>query len=374
MKKPAASADCFFVFGTDEGSASAYARELVGRLVPPDRQAFGLELIDGDRPDQALASLNRCIEALQTVGFLGGEKVVWLRSAGFLGPEPGKSDEVKARIGDLSALIRKGLAPGQKLVISAGKVDGRSAFLNVCKEHAEISEFKLAEKSYEVQNEAARMIGDALEKTGIKMTGEAMDAFIARTGNDVRQIANEVEKLALFLGGRGAAGPDDVRAIVSQSREAVVWDFADAVFRNELPAALRILGRLLVQKEQPIGLLVGLERRVNQLIVLRTALDRKWARIDQQGRRADVSWNLTPEAEQMLGALGREDPRAQHPYRLSLLARQAGQFPIARLLKARDLVIKARLQMVSTGVSQQTILELLVMRLIGGGPVSRSGR
>ncbi len=78
----------YAVVGSDE-SAVKTAAERAGalQLAPADAGDFGVETIDGcaDNADQAATRIRSTIEALQTLPFFGGGKLVWLKNANFLG-------------------------------------------------------------------------------------------------------------------------------------------------------------------------------------------------------------------------------------------------------------------------------------------------
>ena len=75
------------VVGSDESEVKRAAAELAAKLTPPDAGDFGIETIDGcaDNAEQAASRIRSAIEALQTLPFFGGAKLVWLKNANFLG-------------------------------------------------------------------------------------------------------------------------------------------------------------------------------------------------------------------------------------------------------------------------------------------------
>ena len=83
--KPAA-AKIYAVVGSDDVEVKHIAAELAEKLKPAEAGDFGLEIIDGaaDNSDQAAARIRSTIEALRTLPFFGGAKVVWLKNANFL--------------------------------------------------------------------------------------------------------------------------------------------------------------------------------------------------------------------------------------------------------------------------------------------------
>lgn len=75
------------VFGTDEGRVAEEALALFNELKPADGDEFANDVVEGvaDDAEGAFQICARVVEAVQTVGFFGGAKVVWLKGASFLG-------------------------------------------------------------------------------------------------------------------------------------------------------------------------------------------------------------------------------------------------------------------------------------------------
>jgi DNA polymerase-3 subunit delta len=302
---------------------------------------------------------------VRTRGFLGGGKVVWLRDANFLGTtEPGGTELAIEAVGRLTELIKSGLPEGQVLVISALKVDGRSSFYKACQADGEMHPFKTPEKAGELEQKARASAEQALGAEGLTADGDVVEAFLAKTGTDTRQIVQEAAKLATYLGDRRRATADDVEGVVSPSREALGWDLADAVGRRDLPLALRALRQLLFQGESAVGLVVTLEYRMRELLLYRECLDRRWLVLSVRGAWKEASWRDAPESEAFFSALPR-DPRKVHPYRCRLLAEQAALHTAEELGAALKQTIAAHESLVSESAPDRLTLEFLLLKLLG---------
>ena len=81
------TAQIYAVVGSDEVAVKNAANELAIELAPAGAGDFGVETIDGcaDNADQAAGRIRSTVEALQTLPFFGGGKLVWLKNANFLG-------------------------------------------------------------------------------------------------------------------------------------------------------------------------------------------------------------------------------------------------------------------------------------------------
>ena len=351
-------------FGEDEYPATEAARRLNHTLLPEAEQALGLEILDGRAggEDEAVVILDRCRMALQTVGLFGGKKVVWLRDTTLLmDGMAGRPEAVKAKLKDLHELIDKKLPPGHSFVITAPKVDKRSSFYKACAEIGEVREFTMPEKTAAAEKQARERAQEEFRAAEVTLGEEALELFLQRVGTDSRQIVNEVAKLTAYLGDRRQARPEDIRMIVSASRNVLAWDLADAFGQRDLAAALKHVRQLLFQKESPVRLIITIEGRLRDLLLYREALDKAWLKI----KGTWTEWSvLPPEAEKIFTEAMERDPRKTHPFRAGLLAKQATNYSPRELQRAQRLVLTASERLVSGGMSQQLVLELLLMRVM----------
>lgn len=362
------SNELHLVHGADEYRVSTRAREIVDRLAPPD-DVMAREVIDGDAAsgEAVAAAVAGCIEALQTSGLFAAEKVVWLRGVLFVGTGPvAKSEAARDAVARLTEVIKAGLPPGQSLVISANGVDKRSAFFKACKTGGELHEFARAAKARLAEADAAKFAKAQFAAAGLQVGRDVLRRFLDRVGLDSRQIVSEIAKLAAYAGTRTSVRAADIEAITSLSREAVGWDLADAFGARDLPRALRVLRRLMAERQPAFMLIRGLENRVAQLQLLREAINRRWLRSRGGGRGKQAVWgNLPPEVETVLAHdLGR-DPRKEHPYRLLLLAEQAARFKVRELEACRRALVQAHADLTSSRKPDEMVMELLLVRMLG---------
>lgn len=361
----------YLLFGNDEYLVSTNARKLVDHLCPPAEQAFGLEVIEGQ--DTALvgaaeAAIQACRQALQTVGFFGGAKTVWFRDVVFFDQARVRDAEaVQAALDPLIASLRAGLGDGVCLVVSARGMDKRSRFYRACKEAGQILEYALPEKTYQLEAHARETAASLFSAQGMEIHPAVLDQFVAKVGADTRQLANEVEKLAVYAGDRRKVDADDIRAVVSASREASSWDLQDALGYRDAAEAFRLVGQLLFQGVTPLAIVNQLEGRFRELMVLRNCLDRDWCRLEQRGRSQQLTWSVDEEAGRVLSALAR-DPRDIHPWRAGQLAAQAKKYQRKEILRIQELLAATHDRLVRSSLPPRLTLELALVRVFAGAP------
>ncbi|MBI2441980.1 MAG: DNA polymerase III subunit delta [Lentisphaerae bacterium] len=363
------SAQVSLLIGENQFSVQAAARERINRFLPIPDQALGLEIIDAqaDKIEQALACLRRCLEAVRTVGLLSGRKAVWLRGADSLGqPKISGNKDVQELLRVLAETIAGGMTADQLLIITALKIDRRSSFYKACERSAEIVEFDLGEKPWEKDREALSFAGKTFAEAGLQIGAETLHAFVLRVGTDTMQIAQEISKLATYLGERHVVQADDIAAITSACRELVFWQLEDAIVQRDIGRALTVLRQLLAQREKPIFLMICLEGQFRNLLIGREALDNHWIRAQQPGKEyLGLLKNSLPAAldKQLDQALASEKGAPMHPFRAGKLAVQAREFSRREIEERRAWILAARRQMVSSAVPEELILEYLILKL-----------
>ncbi|MEI6212373.1 MAG: hypothetical protein WCR06_12200 [bacterium] len=358
------------VCGSDDYLVEQKARALVDAGVPVADRALGLEVLDGrvETADAARAVIAKCIEAIQTPGFFGSGKLVWLKNATFLNPQvrPGDNEEVKTRLAELTARIKAGLPEGQRLLITPVSIARNTAFFKACAAAGEISDFGSGEKAWEQEKLARERLVGRLQEINLRMSEDVRERFLQRTGTSMRLIVNELEKLRLHLGSAtNQVKAEDVDSIVSVGREAMAWDLTDAVGDRDAVRLMHSLRRLQAQEESPIGLVAMIESRVRDLIVLRYAMDQRWleARETEHGPFCKWKENLPEAADQLLGALP-HDPRRVVAFIQRKIAIQATRYTLIELRRARHALLELREKLVSSSAPPEILVETTLLRLV----------
>src|SRR5438270_3262165 len=198
-KAKTAAAKVYAVVGSDDVEVKHTAAELAEKLQPAEAGDFGLETIDGaaDNADQAAARIRSTIEALRTLPFFGGEKVVWLKNANFLGDDQkARAAAVQAALEELAETINAGLGPEITFLLSAIEVDRRRSFYKSLAKRAELQVFeKLDSSRGGWEEEATQMDQARAKKRKLQFDDDALDVCLPRTGRDRRETDAETENV-----------------------------------------------------------------------------------------------------------------------------------------------------------------------------------
>jgi DNA polymerase-3 subunit delta len=355
------------ICGDDEYLVESSARTRISQILPDSADALGLEIVDGRKNtgEEVENSVNQCIEAVQTQGFFGAEKVVWLRDANFLtgGERVADYAASKDAVAKLTECLKNGLPEGQTLIITAGKVLRSSVFFKTCLKNGEVEDFGNNLKARELEQRAAEFVAERAKESGLKMDSGIRNAFIQRVGFDTRTLVQEIEKLRLYVGEAKQVHLEDLHEITSVGNEAEAWDLIDAVGERNAGGVLATLRRMSGQKGVGIRLAAMLDKSVRELLVLREAYDRKW--ISYTNRQASwVAHDLTQEESAILSALP-FNPRTLPGWMLRKKMAHAVNYTLRELRVARFRILELREKLVSTGLPEMFLLEMALMRIVG---------
>lgn len=363
------------VVGSDESEVKRTAAELAAKLTPPDAGDFGLEIIDGcaDNAEQAASRIRATIEALQTLPFFGGGKLVWLKNVNFLGDNvTGRAASVQDALEELSAVVDAGLGNDVTFLVSATEVDKRRSFYKSLGKRAAMQVIDRLDASRSGwEEEATELVRGRIKKRKLEFEDEALDLFVLLTGGDTRQIDNELEKIDLYVGEKRLVRAADVRELVPLSRSGVIFELGNALAARDLERALRLVRRLLDQGESAIGLLlVAVLPTVRNLLLAKDLMEQH--RIPRPSAPYSFISALNRLPATATEHLPRKKDGSLNAYGLGIAAQYAHRFQTEQLISALEACLQANVQLVSTQRDHELILTEVIVKLLGSNNVGGS--
>ena len=326
------------------------------------------EVIDGTvrNASEALEALAKLIEAVQTLPFFGGAKVVWLRAANFLGDErTASSRDVTDRLNGLAKDWETFDWQGVQVLISAGKVDKRKGFFKSVKKIASIEDLSVADK--ERGSKAGLIVRQRLTELGKKITSHIADELILLAGSSLQQLHTEADKLAAYVGERDEVTRQDVHEIATRTKQAQAFALGDALGERNLPKLLRVLDEelwvvKLDAKKSPIMLLYGLISKVRTMIFLKELTRLKWIRPD--GGYPQFKSQLEAIPDERMPDDRKFNPKAMHPYMLFNALGHARRYSEEELTRAMDILLRCNRQLVSSSTDDTLLLQQALVQII----------
>ncbi len=225
--------------------------------------------------------------ACETVPFLAEKRLVIVEGL-FERFEPkGKPGKKKSgrqnnKLEEHQAIIEaiKKLPPFTELVIIGGRVNGRNPLLQELMPLFKVKTFPMLKPNQLGQWIEQRL---ASQGKGGRISPKAVALIVRLVGNDLWTLANEIDKLVSFTGGRPIEEAD-VRAVVSDAQDASVFNMVDAILELRVGAAQELLQQLFRQGMAPAQILVMLSRQVRIIFQVKEMRERGMARGEIQNK------------------------------------------------------------------------------------------
>jgi len=355
------------VVGSDESEVKRLAAELAAKLAPADAGEFGIEVIDGcaDNVDQAVSRIRSAIEALQTLPFFGGGKLVWFKNANCLADSViGRSAAVQGALEELADVFEAGLGQDVTLLISATETDKRRSFYKTLSKRAEVQVIDRLDSSRAGwEEEATEIVRRKAKAAKLQFDDDALDLFVLLTGGDTRQIDNELEKIDLHQDRDRSVSVETVRELVPLSRAGVIFELGNALAACDLERALMLVKRLLDQGESAIGiLLVAILPTVRNLLLAKDLMERH--RLPRPHAPFSFISALNRLPAEATEHLPRKKDGTINGYALGLAAQHAHRFQTKKLIAGLEACLEANVRIVSSQLDHELILTEIVVKLL----------
>ena len=330
---------------------------------------FGADIIDGqvENTDQAAQRVYQAIEAIQTFGFFGGEKLVWLKNVNFLAEDrtSGAQATIEA-VEKLTELLDAGMPDGTRFLLSAGAVDKRRTFYKKLGKFAEVLVFDKLDNTKSGWEEAASlMVRTKARERGLQFDVESLDLFTLFTGGDRRTIDGELDKLDLFLGPeRRAVTEADVRLNTPLSREGIIFELGNALATRQLQRTLELLRQLLFQGESAIGILLATIIPTIRNLLLVSDLMARHKNLKAPSQAFFFGKDLERLGDAAIAHLPRTKEGKLNAFPLGLAAQHARRYKLPELQSALRACLEANVALVSSGTEGEVVLSQLLVRII----------
>lgn len=150
------------------------------------------------------------------------------------------------------------------IVLVDEELPANSPLLKAAQEHGQVLQSTLPKGAG-----LEKWIKQRVQGIGSKITGEAVTLLADFSGNQLRLLANELDKLATYVGAGGTIEASHVRLLSPQVQEARIFDLTDALAQRNRTQALNLLHELLADGQHPLALLPTITSQVRSLLLVK---------------------------------------------------------------------------------------------------------
>jgi len=204
------------------------------------------------------------------------------------------------------------------------------------------------------EGDAIRWVVATGAAQGVKVNPDAARELVDALGGDMMMVANELEKLFLFVGARKLVTLGDVEVMVLAAKQRSLYELTDAISAKDRVRALEVLQAILSTgegEEAAIGHLYMLAKTFRQMLVIS----------ERNVRDSRALWQVLWQGFRV------------PPFAADDLIKQARRYRSRReLTRALRLIARADLGLRSNPPSKRLVLENLVLSLTLDAAVSPS--
>lgn len=198
-------------------------------------------------------------------------------------------------------------------------------------------------------------ITERLRTAGKSLDAQAREVMLLRAGDDLRGIAQELEKLLLYVGDQTSVRAADVAAIVSDHAADWIFDLTKSISERDAVGALARLGRLMTQGEHPLKLLGSITAELRRLLAARQLLEN-----ELRGRwRPGMSFAQFQQTVTKLAI----PMQTRNPYADYMLFQRADKLTFGALRRYMTEICAADFRLKSSGGHPRLIMERLILNL-----------
>ena len=211
-------------------------------------------------------------------------------------------------------------------------LDANNALLKAASQHGQVIQSTLP-KGAAIET----WVKKRAQSIGVSISPDAAALLANLVGNQLRLLANELDKLATYVGDGATITADDVRKLSAHVQEARIFDLTDALAQRNRTQALNILHDLLADGEPPLKLISTITSQVRSLLLVKE--------LAQQGMRA----------AQIASTIG------VAPFVADKALRQVGRFTPSQLEGAYRQLLATDAALKRSRMTPEVALDLLVV-------------
>ncbi len=217
------------------------------------------------------ASIDGIEEAIFAGSLFASERLVIVRNGQVL---------KKAEIERLSTAMHAEDVPSDVLVVAVSE-RAPTALSDALKDVAKVERMARPRRG-----ELVNWVNKRLQRSGVKAARDAGPALVEALGENLRDIAQAIEQLALRAGQGGTIQAKDVFEHFRPQAEQPIWVLFDAIVKHDGEKAFETLRRQLAAGDEPLPMLGAIVSQIRGIIRTKSVIEQEPGITDRDVSRA----------------------------------------------------------------------------------------
>lgn len=279
-----------------------------------------------------------------------------------------KEGKVAEEADHLTAILKSGLPEGNHLILTANTVDKRKKLFRIISETGRVLYFpqvKIETRKRQILMDKSR---DILTKAGKTMSPGAWTVIGRKTGFEVANSVEAIEKLVTYVGEKLIIEEADVEEVIGKTKEDTIFDLTDALSEKNLNRGLAALKDLFEQGINELQILSMVAREIRFLLQAGLLISSgKLTSFDSKMDYRRFQNTVYPVIQAWAGGAGKKESGGeflrQHPYVMYNALKNAHRFTFDVMVGYLDDLVDMDIAFKSTARDPKFALERFLMKV-----------
>ncbi|MBI4908581.1 MAG: DNA polymerase III subunit delta [Acidobacteria bacterium] len=216
-------------------------KQMVEKFLPEELREEGYVRFDLDE-----VSVRDVIDDASSFSLFTPKRLLWVSGAEGAIPRGGTINDDDPGVAALAAYA-KNPTPDVIVVFDCHRFsfdgDDKTKMERLRKYYAAIP--NVVEFTMYSDDEARKLAADLAKRSGLNIPPAVLESLVESLGADATRLANEIEKLALFTGGKRAVTEEDIASLTPDARATTIFALVNALGRRDRAGSLDLLETLV---------------------------------------------------------------------------------------------------------------------------------
>ena len=248
----------YLLFGEEDYLIKQYKERLCRAILPED-DGMNYAVFEGKEID-----IREVTALADTMPFFAERRLILIENSGLFKSGGAELAEYLKEIPDTTSML-----------FVEKEIDKRGKLYKAVQAKGRVSELK-------IQKEAIlqKWIASCVKKEKKKISEQTILYILNKTGTNMQNISNELEKLFCYTLDRDVITAQDVDAVCVTQPENRIFELIDAVALKQQDKAMELYGELLAMKEPPMRILFMLTKQYRSLYQVKELASRGYGKND----------------------------------------------------------------------------------------------
>ena len=223
----------YLLYGSESGPIRQTVQAIRKAVLESGMEAFNHERWNG----RELEGIGPVLDACAQLPVMAKLRLVELAEPDLVGK--GRAEVAKASADALVEYL-KAPNPTTVLVLTSSGLDGRSRFVTAAKKTGVVHKFEPLRRD----SDAVDFLLDHARASGLAIERRAAQTLVELVGCGQSELIHALDRASLYAGAGRPVTHEDVEAVTSHTREAVVFELTDAVGMAQRDRALQVLAQI----------------------------------------------------------------------------------------------------------------------------------